>query len=683
MDQPQSISVIVPILSNIKAGQYILQRMPPEATQVVVVLAAHLNHQADQLQNRYHHLMVTDHPGHGMACYLGLQAVSDGEVVVFFSHDLVEDPSDLRSLLAPFATGGTDLVLGSRRLTASGRPSRPQAGDWPLNLLTLGVGRLWNIRLTDLSGFYAIRRQTLQWLAPRAGSATWLMKVVFRAMHARVPVMEAPVSGRKTGNLFWPWQNLGANLKRLYHGLLTSATLALGMEPQWPGACQDHLILMSRYPEPGQTKTRLIPALGAFAAAREHALMIDHSLTWARQSRRRQRLAVELNYSSGTKKQWRTRWGRDLILKPQAPGDLGKKMTRAFYSAFKQGSQKAVMAGVDAVEMTSGLVLKAFQALDDHDVVLGPAHDGGYYLIGLRRMQPALFQEVSWGTAQVLNQTLALAAQQRLSVKLLPLAHDIDRPEDLDLWADLKNRPCRPSVSVIIAVLNDADHLHRLLTGLATQPLHEIIVVDGGSTDHSLEVARSFPVRLLSGPRGRALQMNLGAFHAHGDVLLFLHADSMVPRDMCPVIREVLSRPGVSLGAFQLALDRHGRRFDQVTRWANWRARVLGWPYGDQGLFIDRALFQQLGGFVCMPIMEDYELVRVCRQRGIITLAAQQVTTSTRRWQRLGVIRTTIINQMMVAGYRLGVPAAWLAAFYRGQGRKSAFRRAFAKHPKA
>ena len=149
-------------------------------------------------------------------------------------------------------------------------------------------------------------------------------------------------------------------------------------------------------------------------------------------------------------------------------------------------------------------------------------------------------------------------------------------------------------------------------------------------------------------------------------MLLFLHADTTLPSNWTQVVKEALSQSGVVAGAFgfQIAAPVPGKR---MLEWAtNWRSRRRGMPYGDQALFLGRRTFEEEGGFADLPIMEDYELVKRLRRAGSIITATNSAITSGRRWRRLGIVRTTFMNKLMVAGYRLGVCPHRLARLYRG-----------------
>jgi uncharacterized protein len=221
------------------------------------------------------------------------------------------------------------------------------------------------------------------------------------------------------------------------------------------------------------------------------------------------------------------------------------------------------------------------------------------------------------------------------------------------------------SISVIIPTLNEASKLPRTLESLGQHENTEITVVDGGSDDRSREVARHFGAVVLESRRGRALQMNHGASVSSGDVFLFLHADTFLPEAWTETIREALADPGVCGGAFSFMVERNSFGLRMIERLANFRARRFSLPYGDQGIFVRSCVFKEMGGFPDLPIMEDFEFMRLLRKRGTIRILPDPAVTSGRRWERLGVLRTTAINQAVIVGYYMGVAPEKLARFYR------------------
>jgi len=202
--------------------------------------------------------------------------------------------------------------------------------------------------------------------------------------------------------------------------------------------CRECLIVFSRYPEPGKTKTRTIPALGAEGAAELQRQMTEHTL--AQVEKMQGNRAVEVHFSGGDRQQMAAWLGGDRVYRQQHPGNLGERLTAAFQGAFAARMTGVIAIGIDCPDLSAALLDEAFTALTESDVVLGPARDGGYYLIGMRRFVPALFQEIHWGTATVFEQTRAIAHQLNLTSRDLPILSDVDEPGDLAIWENCKAR---------------------------------------------------------------------------------------------------------------------------------------------------------------------------------------------------------------------------------------------------
>ncbi len=187
------------------------------------------------------------------------------------------------------------------------------------------------------------------------------------------------------------------------------------------------LIIFTRYPIPGQAKTRLIPALGADGAADLQRRMTEWTIATAQQTDR----PIQIQFGGGTIDAVRSWLGDKFIYAAQTTGDLGDRMAAAFDQGFAAGHDRVVIIGTDCPGLDRSLIDTAFAALEFQDLVLGPAADGGYYLIGLRRRIPELFQAIAWSTATVRAETVEIAIGLGLTDYLLPELADIDRPEDL------------------------------------------------------------------------------------------------------------------------------------------------------------------------------------------------------------------------------------------------------------
>jgi len=222
-----------------------------------------------------------------------------------------------------------------------------------------------------------------------------------------------------------------------------------------------------------------------------------------------------------------------------------------------------------------------------------------------------------------------------------------------------------PALSIIMPVLNEAAGIEAALTALSPFRTRgtELIVVDGGSNDKTVALARPLADQVLSAPRGRAIQMNFGAAAARGDVLLFLHADTELPGDADVLISDGLARSGQVWGRFDVRFNAGGL-FSLIAALMNMRSRLTGIATGDQAIFVTKATFELAGGFPPIALMEDVALS--ARLKGIsrpLCLRAR-VTTSARRWRVHGVLKTVFLMWRLRLAYFIGADPARLAQRY-------------------
>jgi len=434
------------------------------------------------------------------------------------------------------------------------------------------------------------------------------------------------------------------------------------------------LIIFTRYPEPGTTKTRMIPELGAEGAADLQRGMTNHLVSKVKTLMEQRSVEVEIRFDGGSERLMRDWMGPSFTYGHQGRGDIGRRMQHALVEGFQNGYTSIVIIGSDIPDISTAIIDRAFQELEKTNLVLGPAGDGGYYLLGMRKADkdqayPELFEGINWGTNQVLSQTIAAASQLGIGYALLDTLQDVDRPEDLKIWNRTvqfeSELTAKKRISIIIPTLNEATVIEETINRLPQSDAVEIVVVDGGSSDGTAERARELGARVLSTAPSKAGQMNAGAAKARGEVLLFLHGDTCLPEQFENKVLTALTRKGVSAGAFTLGIDSEdwGLRF--IERVANWRSRLFKMPYGDQALFVSRQLFSEIGGFADYPIMEDFELVRRLKKKGKIAILPDSVKTSPRRWQNFGVFKTWLLNQIIVGAYFIGIPPQRLAFWYR------------------
>jgi rSAM/selenodomain-associated transferase 2 len=224
----------------------------------------------------------------------------------------------------------------------------------------------------------------------------------------------------------------------------------------------------------------------------------------------------------------------------------------------------------------------------------------------------------------------------------------------------------QPALSIIVPVLDEAENLARLLPHLRERcPGAEVIVVDGGSVDGTARMAPVWPdVRYLASDRGRARQMNAGARAARGDVLLFLHADTLLPPGAPDAIAQALADPAVVGGRFDVSFASPRLAFRVIAACMNRRSRWSGIATGDQAIFVRRGVFEALGGYPDIPLMEDVELSARLRRRGRIGCLGSRVITSARKWEREGIVRTVLLMWALRLLYFCRVGPARLHRWY-------------------
>jgi rSAM/selenodomain-associated transferase 2 len=219
-------------------------------------------------------------------------------------------------------------------------------------------------------------------------------------------------------------------------------------------------------------------------------------------------------------------------------------------------------------------------------------------------------------------------------------------------------------LSVIVPTLDEEATLATTLTRVRVCGVHELLVVDGGSRDATCEVAARDADRVLRAPAGRASQMNAGAAAASGDVLLFVHADTLVPPGYADAIARALADPATVGGRFDVRFEGAGFLLWLVATGMNLRSRWTRIATGDQAIFVRRAAFEALGGYPQVPLFEDVRLAVALKRHGGIACLHERVVTSARRWERRGVMRTVLLMWGLRLGHALGIAPARLQRLY-------------------
>ena len=667
MRDQHSIAVVIPALDERDTIEEVLARIPRWVDRVIVADNGSTDGTGDIATERGAMVVSEPRRGYGRACLKGIAAAGDADIIVFLDADASDSPEQMDRLVDPIIQGRADMVIGSRRLGTAQRGALtiPQRFG---NALACALMRIvWGIRYTDLGPFRAVRARTLERLNMDDQTYGWTVQMQVRAARTGERAIEAPVDydRRKGGR---------SKVSGTLRGVVMAGVKIIGCilsESMKPSSRHptpvERIALFAKFPSPGRAKTRLIPALGAVGAADLHAQMVRHMLDQIEELRLAGAVETEVWCDGCEPDAFASAFATDIPCRAQPGGDLGHRMFTAFRSMLHR-ADAAVIIGSDCPSITPDTIREALDALRDNDLVLGPAVDGGYYLIGLRRPVSALFEGVEWGGADVLRATQQRAALLGLKTRLLQTRRDIDEPEDLDEWTRATALPAplggaeTPELSIIIPALNEQATIGRTIRA-ARRPGVEIIVADGGSRDHTVRIAETNGARVVPATRGRGTQLNAGAAAARAPHLLFLHADTILPQSYSDTVAQILADDRVALGAMTLAIDRPCVMLRCVEATVRFRSRFLRTPYGDQALFMRTESFNALGGFAPIPLMEDLDLVRRARRAGAVRIAPDRALTSGRRWASAGVVRMTMINQLCALAFTLGADPRRIAAW--------------------
>ncbi len=431
----------------------------------------------------------------------------------------------------------------------------------------------------------------------------------------------------------------------------------------------DRLIIFTRYPEPGRAKERLIEVLGDAGAAALSRRLAERLLERADTLSAQRPVAIEIRYDGADERAMEEWLGLDRTYVPQGAGELGERMARACTEAFADGAERVVVVVADCPALDRVHLERAFDALVLHDVVAGPAADGGYYLMGMRRFIPALFTDMPWGSSALYAETIKRLRGNEIAFVALEELAGVEQPADLAqlAWRPTEEHsdPERKRLSIIVPMLDESERIGALLASLPRLPDVEVIVVDGGSRDGTAAIAREQGVRVLLTERGRARQMNTGAAVSRGRLLLFLHADTRLPRGFVPRLLAAMNDRRVVGGSFTLRFDERTVALRCIEAFANLRARLLRSTAGEQAIFVRRRDFEKVGGFPDQPVGERAALLRRLRTRGRFAILPEAAITSSRRWFERGVMRTTLRDQAVRIALRLGLSPERLAAWHR------------------
>lgn len=420
-------------------------------------------------------------------------------------------------------------------------------------------------------------------------------------------------------------------------------------------------MLFVKAPRAGFVKTRLAAKLGDERAVDVYRGMVQRQLRnipadWP----------VEIHFTPAEAEDEIRAWlGPGYAYRSQASGDLGRRLRKAFGAAFARDVPCAIAIGGDCPDLDRETFHETVTRLGRAELVLGPATDGGYYLVALRRAQPGLFENIPWSSSHVLTTTLARARLFNLSRELLTPKDDVDDYPSYRRYLDRTARTASPdTLAIIVPTLNEAASIAATLAA-ATQtfPAAKLIVADGQSSDRTREIAAQFGAQVVITRRGRGRQCRAGAaLAADAAWLLFLHADTLLPAEGGTVFANFVAQPNAQVATFRLSFDR-----------ANWFLRAGCWftrfdsvltRFGDQGIVIRRDFYEALGGFPDWPLFEDVALLQRARAASRIHSLPAHVITSARRFEQHGAFVQQCRNARLLVRYLCGARPVELAAQY-------------------
>lgn len=439
---------------------------------------------------------------------------------------------------------------------------------------------------------------------------------------------------------------------------------------------KEAIIIFTRIPEDGKTKTRLMPSFSPRECKEFHTACIKDIFTVCSSCKR----DIIISYLPGNDMtDFKRLFDNTVYFRKQRGDDLGSRMYNALSDALKE-YDRCILIGTDVPELKRSDILSAFLSLNKKDIVLGPTTDGGYYLVGMKQPIRALFSNKTYGHKDVFRDACRAVCATH-SIGLVRAIHDIDTNRDIHeyMWRLRKIQPKaasplnntqhflikRQQISIIIPVYNEEKTIAALQMQLwSIRNQCEIIFVDGGSTDHTKEMIHSDFIFIASN-KGRAAQMNTGALKSHGDILLFLHSDSILPSNALSEIRSVMT--GHFFGAFGIRFPSKSILMHINQFLSNMRMR-RGILFGDQGIFIDRDLFFKIGMYPALPIMEDYQLSLTLKELRLRPgFTSRPIITSDRRYPKNPIRKLLLMAHManLRRRYRKGGSPYLLASEYK------------------
>ncbi|HTP32166.1 MAG TPA: TIGR04282 family arsenosugar biosynthesis glycosyltransferase [Candidatus Acidoferrales bacterium] len=434
------VSVIIPTRNEAEALAHVLADLPAGLVhEVLVVDSSSTDGTPDVAARMGARVIAEPRRGYGQACLTGIAHASSPDIVVFLDGDYSDRPAELPALLAPIVEGRADIAIGSRLSGSRARRAMPWHAAFGNRLAAFLINVLFRQHITDLGPFRAARADVLRRLALAETTYGWAVEMILKgALHGcrvvEVPVSYHPrigqskISGTVRGTVGAAW-------------FIFSRILRYSLRRRRSGAAGCTLVIMAKAARPGAVKTRLAACLPADAIPGLYRCLLEDTIALARSL---DGVAAAMMCPAADVEDLRRLADGTMPVVPQKGSGLAAGLDSVFEHFSAEGPRRIVAFNSDSPHLPASVLLQAFEALDSSDLVVGPTHDGGYYLVGASAPHPGLFAAGAMGTASALETLLAHARSLGLSVRSTSEFYDVDVPSDLNrLAAELRLAPQR------------------------------------------------------------------------------------------------------------------------------------------------------------------------------------------------------------------------------------------------